>query len=352
MSLFKKVKVKEVRRETSDAVSVSLDIDAFKSDFNYQSGQYITIKKNIQGEDVRRSYSLSSAPFENDFRIAAKKIQGGKMSSFLNDNLKEGDEVEIMTPQGNFVLAPENENHYVGFAAGSGITPLFSMIKTVLSQTNSKFTLFYGNKTEPSTIFKKELDALKEQYQERFQLNYIYSQQTANDKLFEGRISKTKFEELVRANIDLLKADGFYLCGPEQMINEVSEGLTYLGVNINKVHFELFIVPVKASESQTIIESDFKGTSHVTVIMDGEEIEFDLDSEGDFILDAAIDNGVDAPFSCKGAVCCTCKAQVVEGEAVMEMNYSLSDEEVQEGFILTCQAHPASEKVVVDFDVV
>lgn len=352
MSLFKKVKVKEVRRETSDAVSVSFDIDAFKNDFQYQPGQYITIKKDIQGEDVRRSYSLSSAPFENDFRIAAKKIQGGKMSSFLNDNLKEGDEVEIMTPQGNFVLNPEDEKHYVGFAAGSGITPLISMIKTVLSQTNSKFTLFFGNKTEASTIFKNELDALKGQYQERFQLNYIYSQQTANDKLFEGRISKTKFEELVRANIDLLKADGFYLCGPEQMINEVSEGLTYLGVNINKVHFELFIVPVKASESQTIIESDFKGTSHVTVIMDGEEIEFDLASDGDFILDAAIDNGVDAPFSCKGAVCCTCKAQVVEGEVVMEMNYSLSDAEVQEGFILTCQAHPATDKVVVDFDVV
>lgn len=352
MSLFKKVKVKEVRRETSDAVSVSFDVDAFKNDFQYQSGQYITIKKDIQGEDVRRSYSLSSAPFENDFRIAAKKIQGGKMSSFLNDNLKEGDEVEIMTPQGNFVLNPEDEKHYVGFAAGSGITPLISMIKMVLSQTNSKFTLFYGNKTEASTIFKNELDALKGQYEERFQLNYIYSQQTANDKLFEGRISKTKFEELVRANIDLLKADGFYLCGPEQMINEVSEGLTYLGVNINKVHFELFIVPVKASESQTIIESDFKGTSHVTVIMDGEEIEFDLASDGDFILDAAIDNGVDAPFSCKGAVCCTCKAQVVEGEAVMEMNYSLSDAEVQEGFILTCQAHPATDKVVVDFDVV
>lgn len=352
MSLFKKVKVKEVKKETNNTVSVAFDINAFKDEFTYQSGQYITIKRDIEGEDVRRSYSLSSAPFENDFRIAAKKIEGGKMSSFLNDMLKDGDEVEIMVPQGNFVLAPENGKHYVGFAAGSGITPIISMIKTVLSQTDSRYTLFYGNKTEAATIFKKDLDALKEEYQDRFTLNYIYSQQPANDKLFEGRITKTKFEELVRADIDLLKADGFYLCGPEQMINEVSEGLTYLGVNINKVHFELFIVPVKSTESQTIIDSDFSGTSQVTVIMDGEEIEFELSSDGDFILDAAIDHGVDAPFSCKGAVCCTCKAQVIEGEAVMEMNYSLSDAEVQEGFILTCQAHPATEKVVVDFDVV
>ena len=274
------------------------------------------------------------------------------MSSYLNNDLNVSDELEIMAPQGNFVLTPQNNQHYVGFAAGSGITPIISMLKTVLTQTNSIYTLFYGNKTEMATIFKKELDELHEQYKERFTLNYIYSQQSSPDKLFEGRITKTKFEELVRADIELLKADGFFLCGPEQMIDEVSSGLSYLGVNKDKIHFELFTTPVKSSEPQTIIDSDFAGVSQVTVIMDGEEIAFDLPSDGNFILDAAIENGVDAPFSCKGAVCCTCKAQVIEGKAMMEMNYSLSDEEVEEGFILTCQSHPVTEKIVVDFDVI
>lgn len=353
MSLFKTVKVKEIRKETSDAVSVAFNVNvADNPEFDYQSGQYVTIKKLINGEDIRRSYSLSSAPNESDFRIAVKKIEGGKMSSFLNDNLKEGDELELMTPAGNFSLLPENNKHYVGFAAGSGITPIISMIKSVLSTTNSKFTLFYGNKTDGSTIFKKELDQLVAKNSDSLKINYIYSKQVSANKLFEGRITKEKFEEFLREDVDLLKADGFYLCGPEQMINEVSERLNYLGVNKDKVHFELFTAPTKEVGEVVAAENNFSGTSKITAIMDGEEVEFDLAADGDFILDAAIENGIDAPFSCKGAVCCTCKAQVIEGKAIMEMNYSLSDAEVEEGFILTCQAHPASDKIVVDFDVI
>ncbi|MCB0409590.1 MAG: 2Fe-2S iron-sulfur cluster binding domain-containing protein [Flavobacteriales bacterium] len=350
MSLFKKVIVKDVRRETPESVSVAFDVNL--NDFPYHSGQYITIKKEINGEDVRRSYSLSSAPYESDFRIAVKQIKNGKMSTFFNEALLPGVELEIMLPQGNFYLDPENDKHYVGFAAGSGITPVISMIKQVLNVTNSKFTLYYGNKNENLTIFKKELDELLTEFGDRLNVHYVFSQQANNNKLFEGRINEKKFDDIIRENVELLQADGFFLCGPEEMINAVSKGLEYLGVGRTKIHFELFTVPVKASEPQKIVDSDFKGTSHLTVIMDGEEIEFDLDSEGDFILDAAINNGVDAPFSCKGAVCCTCKAQVVEGKAIMDMNYSLSDAEVEEGFILTCQAHPASEKVMVDFDVV
>tara|TARA_R110001592_G_scaffold21565_2_gene86711 strand:- start:208 stop:1269 length:1062 start_codon:yes stop_codon:yes gene_type:complete len=353
MSLFKTVKVVDINKETSDAVSVAFGIDVKNNpDFNYKSGQYITIKKVINGEDVRRSYSLSSSPNESEFRIAVKKIEGGKMSTFLNDVLKEGDEIEIMTPMGNFSLTSENEKHYVGFAAGSGITPIISMIKEILSTSNSKFTLFYGNKTDASTIFKKELDQLAIENSDRFKLYYIYSKQVSPNKLFEGRITKEKFEAFLREDVALLKADGFYLCGPEQMINEVSERLNYLGVDKNKVHFELFTTPTKEVGDTTIAENNFSGTSKVTTIMDGEEIEFDLAADGDSILDASIENGIDAPFSCKGAVCCTCKAQVIEGKATMEMNYSLSDAEVEEGFILTCQAHPASEKLVVDYDVI
>jgi len=353
MSLFKTVEVKEVRRETEDAVSVAFNVSAAGNpEFGYESGQYITIKRMINGEDVRRSYSLSSAPNENDFRVAVKKIDGGKMSTFLNDELKEGEELEIMTPAGNFLLKPENDKHYVGFVAGSGITPLISMIKTTLSKSNSKFSLYYGNKTESSTIFKNELDQLIAENSDRLKVYYIYSRQECEEKMFEGRLTKEKFEEFLRVDMNLLKADGFYLCGPEQMITEISERLDYLGVDKNKVNFELFTAPTIESKEGDMPVSEFSGKSSITAIMDGDEIDFELASEGDFILDAAIENGIDAPFSCKGAVCCTCKAQVIEGKAIMEMNYSLSDAEVEEGFILTCQAHPASEKVVVDFDVV
>lgn len=354
MSYFKKIKVKDIRQETSNAISVAFEIPTeLSADFKYKSGQYITIKQVIDGEDVRRSYSLSSAPNENDFRIAVKKIEGGKMSSFLNETLKVGEEVEIMTPSGNFLLTPENEKHYVGFAAGSGITPVISMIKEVLLTSNSKFTLLYGNKSEQSTIFKKEIDQLVADNNDRFNVLYVYSKQESSNKLFKGRITKEKFEKFVRADISLLKADGFFLCGPEQMINEVSEGLKYLGVNKDKIHFELFTTPITdISIAPDTKENIFSGTSQVTVIMDGEEVKFELNGAGETILDASINHGVDAPFSCKGAVCCTCKAQIIEGKATMEMNYSLSDAEVEEGFILTCQAHPASEKLVVDYDVI
>lgn len=350
MSQFKQIKVTEVKKETADTVSVAFEAP---QDFNYISGQYITIKHIIDGEDVRRSYSLCSAPHENDFRVAVKKIEAGKMSAFLNNGLKAGDVLEIMPPMGNFVLTPTDNKHYVAFAAGSGITPIISMVKSVLTNSNSKFTLYYGNKKDESTIFKSELDLLKKENAESFTLNYIYTEQESVNKLFEGRISKTKFEEFVRENLEILKADAFFMCGPEQMIREVSEGLEYLGVVKEKIHFELFTTPIiNAEPTKAILESDFSGTSQVTVIMDGDEIEFELESAGNTILDAAMDKGVDAPFSCKGAVCCTCKAQVIEGKAVMEMNYALSDAEVEEGFILTCQAHPASDKLVVDFDVI
>ena len=349
MSQFQNLTVSEVKKETNDTVSIAFD---GASELKYIAGQYITIKKDINGEDVRRSYSLSSAPHENDFRVAVKKIENGKMSSFLNDELKAGDIIEVMPPMGGFTLNAENDKSYVAFAAGSGITPIISMVKTVLANSNAKFTLYYGNKYAAATIFKVELDALKEKYAERFNLQYVYSQENNNNPLFEGRINREKFEGFVRDDESMLKADGFYMCGPEQMINEVSGGLEYLGVAKEKIHFELFTAPTVEGKEVEKAVSDFSGNAQMTVIMDGDEFEFELAADGEFILDAAMDQGVDAPFSCKGAVCCTCKAQVVEGKAVMEMNYALSDEEVAEGFILSCQAHPASEKVVVDFDVI
>ena len=348
--MFSELKVKEIKRETEDSVSIALEVpENLKSDFNYVSGQYITLKSLISDEDVRRAYSLCSAPFENDFRIGVKKVQDGKMSTYLNDILKEGDLIEVMSPAGNFVVGNDVFSA-VGFAAGSGITPILSMIKSILKD-GKKFTLFYGNQTSARTIFKKELDELVGKYPENFKLHYIYTKESVSNSLFEGRINKDKTIALIKNNEDLLSADGFYMCGPEELIMNASSALKELGVSESKIHFELFTAPVSGADNEKVV-SDFAGESQVTVIMDGDEFEFPLRADGDFILDASMENGADAPFSCKGAVCCTCKAQVLEGKATMDMNYSLSDEEVEEGFILTCQARPASEKLVVDYDVI
>ena len=348
--MFSKLKVQEIKQETSDTVSIVFEISYdLKSDFNYQSGQYITIKKEVAGEEVRRAYSLCSSPIENDFRIGVKKVENGKMSTFLNEKLNVGDELEVMRPSGNFVIDNMNSN-VVAFAAGSGITPILSMVKSVLN-SNGFFTLFYGNKTSKDIIFKNELDTLKSEYSNNFNLHYIYSREEMGDTLYKGRINKEKCTLLMKENLECLKSDGFYMCGPEEMITDVSSSLKELGVNESKIHFELFTVPTSRDEVKEKTFSDFSGDSQVTVIMDGDEFEFELNAAGDFVLDAAMNAGADAPFSCKGAVCCTCKAQVVEGKATMEMNYSLSEAEVEDGFILTCQAHPASEKLVVDYDV-
>lgn len=350
MSQFKKLIIKDIKRETSDTVSIAFEIPTdLKSDFTYQSGQYITVKKNVEGEDIRRAYSLCSSPSEEEFRIGVKKVANGKMSTFLNDGLNVGDELEVMKPSGNFVVR-DSDSNIVAFAAGSGITPILSMVKSVLKSTGN-FTLFYGNKTSDDTIFKNELDDLKKVYPDNFKLHYIYSRENIGDNIYEGRIDKEKCTLMMKENSELLKSDGFYMCGPEEMISDVSSSLKELGVNDTEIHFELFTVPIQKEDVVKNLSSDFSGDSQVTVIMDGDEFEFELSSEGDFILDAAMDAGADAPFSCKGAVCCTCKAQVIEGKVTMELNYSLSDAEVEDGYILTCQSHPASKKLVIDYDV-
>jgi len=349
-TMFSKLKVKEIRKETNDTVSIAFEIpNDLRSEFSYKSGQYITVKSDVSGEDIRRAYSLCSSPYDDDFRIGVKKVESGKMSTFLNEDLKEGAELEVMAPAGNFVIREGNKN-IVAFAAGSGITPILSMVKSIL-KIGGNFTLFYGNKSSSETIFKTELDSLKNEFSDKFNLHYIYSREEFGNKLYEGRIDTDKTTLLMKENLNLLKSDGFYMCGPEDMILNVSTALKELGVGENKIHFELFTAPTIKNDNAEVVASDFLGESQVTVIMDGDEFEFPLKSDGDFILDVAIENGADAPFSCKGAVCCTCKAQVIEGKAIMEMNYSLSDEEVADGFILTCQAHPASEKLVVDYDV-
>jgi len=354
MSNFYKLRVAEIRRETEDAVSVAFNIDnEFKSAFNYQPGQYLTLKFLINGVEERRSYSLCSSPFQDELmRVAVKKVENGKVSTYINEHLNEGDEVEVMTPQGNFVLDvnENNEKLYVAFASGSGITPILSMINSVLiKENNSRFVLFYGNRSPEQTIFKSQLDQL---LGDRLTVQYIYSRTEGSDELYTGRIDKEKANLLLRGDIDLLRAEGFYLCGPEDMILNVSNSLKEFDVNKEKIFYELFTTPVLFAEKENVQkeDSDFAGQAKIKVICDDEEVEFDLDSDGDVILDAAIEYDLDLPFSCKGGVCCTCKAKVVEGKVTMDANYALSDAEVEEGFVLTCQAHPASSYVVVDYD--
>ena len=350
---FLELKVSNIKRETQDTVSISFDTSGIKkSEIDFKAGQYITLKVVVNGESFNRSYSLCSAPFENDFRVAVKEISQGKVSTFLNNELSVGDTLEILPPSGNFKIVDFTNKSYVAFAAGSGITPVISMIKEALAvDAGSRFALFYGNKTAASVIFKRDIDQLAQEYPSRFEVTYLFSREDSENLLYNGRITFAKCKELISQNVEFLKSDGFYLCGPEEMIFGVTDALKELGVNQDKLNFELFTAPSKKKEVVVKSEGNFSGESQLKVIMDGDEFEFKLNTDGEFILNAAMDIGIDAPFSCKGGVCCTCKAQVVEGKATMDVNYSLSDEEVEEGFILTCQARPASEKLVVDYDV-
>jgi len=352
MSQFYTLTIAKINQLTADTVSILFDIPTNLTEvFNYTSGQYLTLKFNINGNDERRAYSLSSSHYTDKLmEVAVKQVENGLVSTHINKNLKEGDRIEVMPPQGNFILETNSNasNHYVAFAAGSGITPIISMVKSVLSQEkNSKFTLIYGNKTKESTIFYSELEELQN---ENFNIISVYSREKTGDSTTEGRINKERVDAIFKKNLELLKADKFYMCGPEEMIVAVDESLKAFGVSESKINYELFTTPVLLAKETSKEESNFDGEATVKVIYDDEEVEFTLKSDGLTILDAAMKEDVDVPFSCKGAVCCTCKALVTEGKATMDANYSLSEEEVAEGYILTCQAHPASSNLVVDFD--
>tara|TARA_B100000683_G_scaffold66349_1_gene65174 strand:- start:281 stop:1348 length:1068 start_codon:yes stop_codon:yes gene_type:complete len=355
MPEFHSLNVKEIKKETSDTVSISFHVPSeLKNVYEFSPGQYLTLKLEVNKEECRRSYSICSSSDE-DITVAVKKVENGIVSTYLNEVLNVNDKIDVMTPEGNFTLQPEqtNKRKFVGFAAGSGITPIMSMIKQLkMDEVESSFTLFYSNKTDNDVIFK---DTLEELAGDKLNVNYIYSRQKINNPLFEGRISKSKATELIKADLSCLNADAFYLCGPEEMIFNVKAALEEFGVLDTKIKFELFTTPVLMAEKQETqevqeINEEFDGDAIVTVICDDEEVEFNLNKDGDSILDAAMDNDLDVPFSCKGAVCCTCKAKVTEGKVIMDANYALSEQEVEDGFVLTCQAHPASAKITVDFD--
>ncbi len=355
---FHPLRIKEIRKETPECVSVLFDVpEELKNDFQFKQGQSLTMRTLINGEEVRRTYSICSSPLEKEWRVAIKKVEGGLFSAFANEQLRKGDTLEVMQPVGKFYteLNPAHHKHYVAFAAGSGITPVLSLIKTTLAtEPHSSFTLVYGNRSRSSIIFFEELEGLKNKYIDRFNLIHVLSRERTDATVNFGRINVEKLNELDKlVNYSII--DEFFLCGPEQMIFNVKAFLEAKGIEQRKIHFELFTTPgQKKSEvrSRKSEVSDSGPKSMITVKLDGRSFDFDLSLNSDTsILDAALQQGADLPFACKGGVCCTCKAKLLDGEVEMDVHWGLEQEEVEQGYILTCQSHPRTEKVVVDFDI-
>ncbi len=352
---FYPLAIKDIRKETNECISVAFDIppDVAKH-FNYKSGQNITLKLNIGGQEIRRTYSICSGPQDNELRIAIKKIPTGIFSRFAYENFKPGDIIEILPPTGNFgrKTITDNRKKYLTIAAGSGITPVIAIIKDILfSEPESIVTLIYGNKNRHTIIFRDELNALKNRYVNRLVIHHIFSREKTDIEIYQGRINTQKLVQL-SAIVDFKSMNEVFLCGPEEMIMETRKWLLETGVPSVNIHYELFAAAASKKEiAQSFLNNpNMQNKSHITVRLDGTAIEFDLLAEGPSILDAALKQGADLPFSCKGGVCATCKARLVSGKVYMEMNYALEEDELAAGFILTCQSHPASPEVVIDFD--
>jgi ring-1,2-phenylacetyl-CoA epoxidase subunit PaaE len=349
MSKFHALTIKEIKKETSDAVSILFDIpNELKEAFKFVAGQYINIKKSLAGTELRRAYSISSAPNSGDLRIAIKAVDNGTFSVFATTILKEGDILEVSKPEGKFLLETDSANakNYLGIAAGSGITPIMSMIKAVIAEEpNSTFSLIYGNKTAADTIFKDEITLLQNAHPTQFHVQYVISREKNETALF-GRIDKGNLNFILKNKFKSTSYNAAFLCGPATMIETAKETLTENGLNENNIHFELFTPPM-VSENE--IHIAFEGTCDIMVILDDEETTFEMDSKNT-ILTAALKEGLDAPYSCQGGICSSCLAKVTEGKAVMEKNSILSDAEIKDGFILTCQAHPVTQKITIDYD--
>jgi ring-1,2-phenylacetyl-CoA epoxidase subunit PaaE len=348
MSSFYKLNIKEVRRETPSAVSVLFNVPLeFKDFYRFIAGQYLNLKLTLDGQEIRRAYSICSSPESGELRIAIKEVKNGAFSAFANSKLKAGDTLEVGTPEGKFTFEPDANRlrNYMAFAAGSGITPVFSIIQNVLSQEpKSTFVLVYGNKNPEETIFHQQLHDLHLKYVGRFFIHYVYSQAKVDNELF-GRIDKSTVNFVLNNKHAALQFDKFYLCGPEEMINTVSGVLKERNIKESAIKFELF----STSTSENKIEKSLEGHSKITILVDGDETSFEM-SQKQTILEAALKQGIDAPYSCQGGICSSCLARITSGTAEMSKNSILTDSEIAEGLILTCQAHPTSASIVIDYD--
>ena len=348
MSSFLKMIIKEVKRETKDAVSILFNVpEELKPNYTFIAGQYINLRLTLDNQEIRRAYSICSTPESGELRIAVKAVSDGLFSQFANSKLKVGDVLEVGKPEGKFTFEPQSEiqKNYVAFVAGSGITPVLSILKSVLkSEPQSSFVLVYGNKSPEETIFYQELHELQLQYVGRFFMHFVFSRAKAENALF-GRIDKSTVNFVLNNKHKELEFDKYFLCGPEEMINTVSTVLKERNIKESAIKFELF----STSVSENKIEKSLEGHSKITILVDSEEVSFEM-SQKQTILEAALKQGIDAPYSCQGGICSSCLARITTGTAEMKKNSILTDSEIEEGLVLTCQAHPTSATIVVDYD--
>lgn len=344
MNEFHTLTVSDIKRETPNAITIEFQVpEHLKQNFDFEAGQYITIKHFEKGNEVRRAYSICSTPKSKTLRVGVKKVKEGIFSPYAHDRLKVGDTLEVMPPMGKFTLEP-NLKSYTAFAAGSGITPILSLIQSTLEEhPESTFLLIYGNKSKEEAMFYNEIVALSEQYPERFFVEFVFSREEEPGARF-GRIDRSIANYFLKNKYKDTSFEAYYLCGPEEMINTVSATLTDNGVDKSQIRHELF----STNEKGELVENH-DGNTEITVILDDEEEVFTM-SQKESVLDAALEEGLDAPYSCQGGICSTCIARLKEGEVEMRNNQILTDSELAEGLILTCQAHPTTPKIVVDYD--
>jgi ring-1,2-phenylacetyl-CoA epoxidase subunit PaaE len=354
MSKFYPLTVGNVKNETRDTIVVTFDVPAdLKDTFQYTQGQHLTLRSDINGEDLRRSYSICSAVQDQTLRVAIKRITGGAFSTWANDTLKAGQQMQVMPPMGHFNLPldADNQKHYLAFAAGSGITPMLSIIKTtLLSEPASRFTLVYGNRASSSVIFKEELSDLKDLYLERFNVIYVMSREQQDVELFNGRITGEKCDQFFHSWIDLDDIDAAFLCGPEDMVEAVSASLQKHGMAKTDIKVELFAASIPRNKSVAARPVVGKQECEVTVIVDGYHTVFTMEKEKESLLDAGLKHGIDMRYSCKGGVCATCRCKVIDGKVDMDANYALEDYEIARGFVLSCQSFPVTDTLLIDFD--
>ena len=347
MSDFYSLTIDKISRLTPNAVAVSFIVPKeLENEFDFEAGQYITIKHKINGEEVRRAYSISSSPKDKHITIGIKKVPEGLFSTYANTSLKEGDQLLVMPPEGRFVYKTSNKQENIcAFAAGSGITPIMSIARTVLeSHPENTFVLVYGNQNKSEAMFHKEILELSNTYKDRFTAQFVYSRAREEDSLF-GRIDTSVINFILKNKFKETNFNTFYLCGPEAMINFSCDTLKANGIAEDSIYFELFTT-TENKDSETIIP---EGKTTVEIILDDEVYSFSMDKKSS-ILDAALDEDIDAPYSCQGGVCSTCIARITEGEAKMDKNQILTDGEIAEGLVLTCQAHPVTATLKIDYD--
>lgn len=346
MSTFHALTIKDIIKETATAVSLVFDVPkSLQANFTFKAGQYITLKTEMNGEEVRRAYSICSSPNSGELKVAIKAVENGTFSVYATSKLNIGDTLEVHEPEGFFTLEPESEKNYIAFAAGSGITPVLSMVKSTLEDNNSAtFTLIYGNRTEAETMFKSQLEELQSNFSNRFNLAYVFSKQNVEGTKF-GRIDEAYTNYFVKNIYKEISFDSAYLCGPETMIDTVSDTLKNAGFSEENIFFELFTTSVDQEKVAKIKD----GHTEVKVLLDDEEFIFTMD-QTDNILAASVRNNIDAPYSCQGGVCSSCLGKITKGKAVMAKNSILTDAEVADGFVLTCQAHPTTSEIEIDFD--